>query len=95
MAMDALIPVIVFIAVYILIAFEWLNKAVAAILGVMALVVLNIIDVPTAAGYIDYETIMSLPVVLSLIGVLAFFRAANRDSFKPIDNSLINCSQSN
>ena len=207
MAMDALIPVIVFIAVYILIAFEWLNKAVAAILGVMALVVLNIIDVHTAAGYIDYETIMlligmmsivailrhsgffniltvaiakwtggqpllimiffclatavisafldnvttvlimvpiiieltrgmgldpkiyviilaitsnlggtatlvgdppniiigskvgltfnqfaiylSLPVVLSLIGVLAFFRAANRDSFKPIDNSLI------
>jgi len=34
MALDALITVSVFITVYVFIAFEWLNKAVAAALGV-------------------------------------------------------------
>ena len=45
MTLDTWITVLVFIIVYIFIAFEWLNKAVAAILGVMTLLILGVIDV--------------------------------------------------
>jgi Na+/H+ antiporter NhaD/arsenite permease-like protein len=68
--MDALLPVAVFGAVYLLIALEWLNKAVAAVLGVMVLLVAGIIDVPTAAGYIDFETIMLLIGMMGIVAVL-------------------------
>jgi Na+/H+ antiporter NhaD/arsenite permease-like protein len=67
---DTLITVLVFIAVYIFIAFEWLNKAVAAILGVMALFILKIIDAHSAAGYIDFETIMLLIGMMGIVAVL-------------------------
>ena len=60
MSPDALITIVVFLAVYVLIAFEWLNKAIAALLGVMTLLILGVIDEHAAAGFIDYETIMLL-----------------------------------
>jgi Na+/H+ antiporter NhaD/arsenite permease-like protein len=54
MGSDALISVMVFLVVYIVIAFEWLNKAVAALLGVMSLLIFGLIDERAAAGFIDY-----------------------------------------
>ena len=70
MALDALITVSVFITVYVFIAFEWLNKAVAALLGVMALLILGVIDTHSAAGYIDFETIMLLIGMMGIVAVL-------------------------
>ena len=70
MASDTWITVLVFIAVYVFIAFEWLNKAVAAILGVMTLLILGVIDVHSAAAYIDFETIMLLIGMMGIVAVL-------------------------
>ena len=49
MGFDALMTVVVFLTVYVCISFEWLNKAIAALLGVMALLILGVIDEHTAA----------------------------------------------
>lgn len=38
------IPIVVFLLVYAAISFELINKAVAALLGVMILLVLHVID---------------------------------------------------
>jgi len=70
MGSDALISVIVFVAVYVIIAFEWMNKAIAALLGVMALLILGVIDEHTAASYIDFETIMLLIGMMGIVAVL-------------------------
>ncbi|RJP77872.1 MAG: hypothetical protein C4522_14350 [Desulfobacteraceae bacterium] len=70
MTTQALIPVAVFIAVYAAISFEWLNKAVAAVLGVMTLFVFGVIDVNAAARYIDFETIMLLVGMMGIVAVL-------------------------
>jgi Na+/H+ antiporter NhaD/arsenite permease-like protein len=67
---DLFLPAVVFIAVYALISFELMNKAVAAILGVMLLVVLRTTDVRTAVGYIDSETIMLLMGMMAIVAVL-------------------------
>ncbi len=65
-----LLPVLVFIAVYVLISFELLNKAVAAMLGVMLLVTVRATEVRTAVGYIDAETIMLLMGMMAIVAVL-------------------------
>ena len=70
MSPDALITIVVFLAVYVLIAFEWLNKAIAALLGVMTLLILGVIDEHAAAGFIDYETIMLLIGMMGIVAVL-------------------------
>ncbi len=70
MSTDAIIPVITFIAVYVIISFELLNKAIAALLGVMAILILGVIDEHTAATYIDYETIMLLIGMMGIVAVL-------------------------
>ena len=67
---NALMTVIVFLAVYVIIAFEWMNKAVAALLGVMSLLILGVIDEHTAASYIDFETIMLLIGMMGIVAVL-------------------------
>ena len=67
---DAFIPVIIFIAVYIAISFEWLNKAVAAVSGVMILLVSGAIDETEAIRYIDSETIMLLIGMMGIVAVL-------------------------
>jgi len=70
MGMDALISVIVFLTVYVFIAFEWLNKAIAAMLGVMSLLILGVIDEHAAASFIDFETIMLLIGMMGIVAVL-------------------------
>jgi len=70
MGSDALITIVTFFAVYGLIAFEWLNKAVAALLGVMVLLILGVIDAHLAASFIDFETIMLLIGMMGIVAVL-------------------------
>ncbi len=70
MGMDALITVIVFLTVDVSIAFEWVNKAIAALLEVMALLILGVIDEHAAAGFNDYETIMLLIGMMGIVAVL-------------------------
>jgi len=67
---DALLPIIVFIAVYAVITFELLNKAVAAMLGVMVLVTLHVVTEHTAIEFIDFETIMLLMGMMAIVGIL-------------------------
>ena len=57
---DVFIPIAVFVLVYAAITFELVNKAVAALLGAMVLLVLHIIDEHSAVEFIDFETIMLL-----------------------------------
>ncbi|MGB8336666.1 MAG: SLC13 family permease, partial [Desulfobacterales bacterium] len=66
----ALIPIVVFLLVYVAISFELVNKAVAALLGVMVLLVLHIIDEHTAVGFIDFETIMLLLGMMTIVAIL-------------------------
>jgi Na+/H+ antiporter NhaD/arsenite permease-like protein len=63
-------PVIVFLVVYAVITFEWTNKAVAALLGVMTLLVFHVVDEHTAVGLIDFETIMLLFGMMAIVAVL-------------------------
>nr|WP_054700000.1 SLC13 family permease [Desulfosarcina cetonica] len=70
MGPDAWIAITVFVVVYAFIAFEWMNKAIAALLGVMALLILGVIDEHTAARTIDYETIMLLIGMMGIVAVL-------------------------
>ncbi len=66
----ALIPILVFLAVYVAITFELVNKAVAALLGVMVLLVLHVIDEHEAVAMIDFETIMLLLGMMSIVAIL-------------------------
>ena len=65
-----LIPILVFIAVYGLVCFEVINRAVAVLLGVMVLLVLRITDVHSAAGHVDFETILLLLGMMAIVAVL-------------------------
>ncbi len=72
----ALLPVIVFLLVYAAITFELVNKAVAALLGVMVLLIFHVIDEHTAVKLINFETIMLLMGMMAIVAVLrksAFF----------------------
>ena len=66
----ALVPVIVFLIVYAAITFELVNKAVAALLGVMVLLILHVVGEHEAAAMIDFETIMLLLGMMSIVAVL-------------------------
>ncbi len=66
----ALLPIVVFVVVYAAITFELVNKAVSALLGVMVLLMLHVIDEHTAAELIDFETIMLLLGMMSIVAVL-------------------------
>lgn len=66
----ALIPIIVFLAVYTVITFELVNKAVAALLGVMVLLILHVVDEHEAVAMIDFETIMLLLGMMSIVAIL-------------------------
>ncbi len=67
---DALIPIIVFTIVYAAITFELLNKAVAAMLGVMVLLTLHVVTEHTAIEFIDFETIMLLLGMMTIVAIL-------------------------
>lgn len=66
----AFIPILVFLAVYAAITFELVNKAVAALLGVMVLLMLHIIGEHEAAAMIDFETIMLLLGMMTIVAIL-------------------------
>jgi len=66
----ALIPVVVFIIVYALISFELVNKAVAALLGVMVLLALHVVSEHQAVEFIDFETIMLLLGMMSIVAIV-------------------------
>ena len=66
----ALIPILVFLAVYVAITFELVNKAVAALLGVMVLLVFHVIGEHEAVAMIDFETIMLLLGMMSIVAIL-------------------------
>ena len=67
---DALLPIIVFVIVYAAITFELLNKAVAAMLGVMVLLALHVVTEHTAIEFIDFETIMLLLGMMTIVAIL-------------------------
>lgn len=64
------IPIAVFLLVYVAITFELVNKAVAALLGATVLLVLHIIDEHTAVEFIDFETIMLLLGMMTIVAIL-------------------------
>jgi Na+/H+ antiporter NhaD/arsenite permease-like protein len=64
------ISITVFILVYLVITFELVNKAVAALLGVMLLVVLGVVGDREAATLVDFETILLLLGMMIMVGVL-------------------------
>ncbi len=66
----ALFPIVVFLFVYVAISFELVNKAVAALLGVMILLVLHVIDEHTAVEFIDFEIIMLLLGMMTIVAIL-------------------------
>lgn len=66
----ALLPIIVFVVVYAAITFELVNKAVSALLGVMVLLIFHVVDEHTAAELIDFETIMLLLGMMSIVAIL-------------------------
>lgn len=66
----ALIPIVVFLLVYIAITLELVNKAVSALLGVMVLLMLHVVHEHEAAALIDFETIMLLLGMMSIVAVL-------------------------
>jgi len=66
----ALIPIVVFLVVYVAITFELVNKAVSALLGVMVLLMLHVVSEHEAAALIDFETIMLLLGMMSIVAVL-------------------------
>ncbi len=65
-----LLPIAVFVIVYIAITFELMNKAIASMLGVMVLLALHVTDEHHAIGMIDVETIMLLLGMMSIVVIL-------------------------
>ena len=66
----ALIPIVVFFLVYVALTFELVNKAVAALLGVMVLLTLHVVSEHQAVEFIDFETIMLLLGMMSIVAIL-------------------------
>jgi Na+/H+ antiporter NhaD/arsenite permease-like protein len=66
----AWLPIFVFLAVYIVITLEIVNKAVAVLLGVTVLLIFRVVDEHTAMGFIDYETIMLLLGMMAIVAIL-------------------------
>ncbi len=66
----ALIPIVVFVLVYVAISLEVVNKAVAALLGVMVLLVLHVVSEHQVVEFIDFETIMLLLGMMSIVAIL-------------------------
>jgi Na+/H+ antiporter NhaD/arsenite permease-like protein len=66
----ALLPIIVFLLVYVALTFELVNKAVAALFGVMVLLIMHVVDEHEAVSYIDTETIMLLLGMMTIVAIL-------------------------
>ena len=66
----ALIPIIIFLLVYVAISLELVNKAVAALFGVMVLLILHVVHEREAIAFIDTETIMLLLGMMTIVAIL-------------------------
>jgi len=64
------LAILIFLLVYAAITFELVNKAVAAMLGVMTLIMLGVVNEHEAAGFIDFETILLLLGMMTIVVVL-------------------------
>lgn len=67
---DGMISVIIFVLVMVLIISEKVHRAVAAVLGAIALMLVGIHDVASAAHHIDYNTIGVLVGMMLFVGVV-------------------------
>ncbi len=67
---EVFLPLVIFLLVYLAITFELTHKAVAALLGVAALLIANVVTEHQAIGYIDFETILLLMGMMIIVGVL-------------------------
>ena len=65
-----LMPIVVFLVVYAAITFELMNKAVAAMLGVMILLAFHVVDEHQAMSLVDVETIMLLLGMMCIVVIL-------------------------
>jgi Na+/H+ antiporter NhaD/arsenite permease-like protein len=66
----ALVPIIIFLLVYVAITFELVNKAVAALFGVMVLLIMHVVEEHEAVSYVDTETLMLLLGMMTIVAVL-------------------------
>ena len=66
----ALLPIIIFLLVYVAISLELVNKAVAALFGVMVLLILHVVHEREAIAFIDTETIMLLLGMMTIVAIL-------------------------
>lgn len=67
---DSAAAVLIFIVVMVLIITERVHRTVAAVLGAVVLLVSGIMDVETAAGYIDFNTIGVLVGMMMFVSVV-------------------------
>ncbi len=67
---EVFLPVVIFMLVYLAITFDLTHKAVAALLGVAALLIANVVTEHQAVGYVDFETILLLMGMMIIVGVL-------------------------
>jgi Na+/H+ antiporter NhaD/arsenite permease-like protein len=64
------IPVLIFLLVFIGITFELANKAAVVLLGVGLLIILNVIEEHRALEMIDFETIILLLGMMTLVAIV-------------------------
>ena len=67
---SAIVAILVFILVYIVLTFELVNKAVAALAGVAVLVISGFVNDHDAVQMIDFETIMLLMGMMIIVSIL-------------------------
>lgn len=68
--MEQIIAIIVFLAVILLIVFEKLHEAAAAVAGAAVLLLTHVLNVESAASYIDYNTIGVLVGMMLFVAVI-------------------------
>ena len=68
--MDVVIAGVVFLAAYVLIATEWVDRTVAALLGGLLLIALGVVDQHDAFEAIDLNVIFLLAGMMVLAGAL-------------------------
>jgi len=67
---DAILPIAIFTIVYIAVSLEVVNKSVAALSGVMALIICRIINLEEAISFVNFETIMLLMGMMVIVSQL-------------------------
>lgn len=68
--LEQTIAIIVFVAVILLIVFEKLHEAAAAVAGAAVLLLTHVLNVKSAASYIDYNTIGVLVGMMLFVAVI-------------------------